>query len=90
MDEESGTITVNLTESYDNFMPVVYAGGSLALDMTAFSMAMGDEVPEGALFFAQIAIHDFMPGRGYQGVLTLGGAEITVNATNGTWTPPTE
>ena len=90
LDQENGTITVTLTESYDNFMPIIYAGGNVALDLTELMASMDEESPEGAFMLCQIITHTFVPGQGYHGQLSFMGANVDVAATNGTWTPPTE
>lgn len=87
-DEETGVPLINLTESYDNFMPIAYAGGNVVLDMNAVALAQG--LPEGSCILALITTHNFVPGEGYQGTSTIMGEQVVVNAPNGTWTPPTE
>ena len=87
--DDSGTTNITLSESYDNFMPLLAAGGSVWLDLTkAPTMA-----EMGALFVAVPVIGAFyLPGMGLMLLASSGasGGTIHVTCTNGTWLPETE
>lgn len=85
---DQGTI-ITLSESYDNFMPIIEAGGSVWLDLTK-DPTMAEM---GALFVALPVIGVFyLPGMGLMLLASNGasGGMIQVICTNGTWTPETE
>lgn len=86
---DSGTTNITLSESYDNFMPIIEAGGSVWLDLTK-DPTMAEM---GALFVAVPVIGAFyLPGMGLMLIASNGasGGMIQVTCTNGTWTPETE
>lgn len=87
--DDSGTTNITLSESYDNFMPLLAAGGSVWLDLTK-DPTMAEM---GALFVAVPVIGAFyLPGMGLMLLASNGasGGMIQVTCTNGTWTPETE
>lgn len=86
-DDSSTTIT--LSESYDNFMPIIEAGGSVWLDLAkhpAFAEIEG--------IFATVPVIGayVMPDMGVMLLASdaVAGSMIQVSCTNGTWTPETE
>lgn len=87
--DDSGTTNIMLSESYDNFMPIIEAGGSVWLDLTK-DPTMAEM---GALFVAVPVIAAFyLPGMGLMLLASNGatGGMIQVTCTNGTWTPEAE
>ena len=87
--DDSGTTNITLSESYDNFMPIIEAGGSVWLDLTK-DPTMAEM---GALFVALPVIGVFyLPGMGLMLLASNGasGGMIQVMCINGTWTPETE
>lgn len=86
-DENDGSATVMLSESYDNFAPVIEKGGTVYLDMTADPAVaeMG-----ALLIYSPIMTVVFAPDMG--GFIMMAfdiatGGMIQVIASNGTWTP---
>lgn len=77
-----------LEESYDNFIDILYNGGSVWVDFTEFYAAMMGGIADGLVMRAPVSMWMFM-----EGILILmivvdgGGMQITFP--NGTWRPPT-
>ena len=85
---DEGTM-ITLSESYDNFMPILASGGSVWLDLSKLP-AMAEM---GALYVAvPVTGAYFISGMGLM-LIALEGAsseKIQVTCTNGTWLPETE
>lgn len=82
--EASNMYMVRLSESYDNFAPIIAAGGTVYLDMSEY---FADEL-RFAYFTVLSAVYD--PGQGGFIVASmdmLSGKAVAVVAANGTWTP---
>ena len=88
-DEDAGSVTVMLSESYDNFAPVIEKGGTVYIDMIADPTYSG----MGALMaYATIMCALYAPDMGGLMMVAMdlaGGGMIQIIASNGTWTPST-
>ena len=87
--DESGTMSINITESYDNFAQILYDGGNVVIDASkALAEMMG--TPEGAVVYLPLSGCIFIPGVGINSTCLMGDISITCSAYNGSWTPPVE
>lgn len=88
--DEEGQIEITLTESYNNYAPVLAEGGSVLLDMSAlpFLAEMGLDwmyaFPLGAAYSAPFRTFTMMVFN------AITGEPFTINCPNGTWVPPEE
>lgn len=80
-DSTNSNIVINLTESWDNFLPLIWEGGSVWLDLSAMGMLLFAAVTatmyEDGIF---ILISTVIMGEN--------AASIQCICTNGTWVPP--
>lgn len=86
---DDGSTIINLSESYDNFMPIIEAGGSVWLDLSK-DPTMAEM---GALFVAMpVAAAFYLPGMGLMlmGANAATGGMVQVMCQNGTWLPSSE
>lgn len=86
--DDGGNLNITLSESYDNFMPIIEAGGSVWLDLSKDPTLA--EV--GALYVTVPVIGAFLASG--EGLMLLAsnaifGQMIQVSCPNGTWTPET-
>ena len=84
-----GTITVNISESYDNFAQILYDGGNVVFDVSELLVLMVEEVPSGMVMYLPFTYWAYIPGMGITGTADLMGMECQFQAANGSWTPPT-
>ena len=85
-----GTITVNISESYDNFAQILYDGGNVVFDVSKLLVAMGDEAPSGMVMYLPFTYWAYILGMGIVGTVDFMGMECQFQAANGSWTPPVE
>lgn len=88
IEDTAGTITIALSESYDNFAPILYNGGTLILDITEPLIVKLGAPSAGTASYAQLISWMLIEGA-FQGSANVVGGNATVTAA-GTWTPPTE
>lgn len=81
-------MSVNISESYDNFAQILYDGGNVVLDVSALAPVLGS-YPSGTLMYVPFAYWTYIPGMGIGGGVIFQGNETTFIAANGSWTPPT-
>lgn len=80
-------MSVNISESYDNFAQILYDGGNVVLDFSALAQVLGS-YPSGTVMYVPFAYWTYIPGMGIGGGIMFNGNETTFTATNGSWTPP--
>lgn len=82
-------ISVELTESYDNFAQILYDGGNVMFDVSALAPVLGS-YPSGTVMYVPFAYWAYIPGGGIMAGVMFNGNETKFTATNGSWTPPVE
>lgn len=85
---EDGPVTIRLSESYDNFVPIIAKGGSVWLDLSQMPELAGQGV---GLYQAPVIMAGYATeAGGFMMVSTdfLSGRTIQVMCPNGTWQPP--
>lgn len=84
IDEETGEVTLTLTESRDNFGPVLEAGGTVWLDLSATPMAEMLGMPSLSL---SVMMWAYVEGMGLILLSSTPMFNVMANVQNGTWTP---
>lgn len=86
IDRETGTIM--MSGSYDDFAPILYAGGSVWVNV---ANVMEGDIPAGTIMNIPASMFAYIPGMGLQ-VIALNimtDAKYILMFMNGSWTPPT-
>lgn len=78
-----------LEESYDNFIDILYNGGSVWVDFTEmYAAIMGGIATDGIVARAQVGMWMFMESNLVL-IASMSGDDMQIVFPNGTWTPPT-
>lgn len=87
IDMDNGSAT--LEESYDNFIDILYNGGSVWVDFTEiYAAMMGGTAVDDLVMRIQVSMWMFME-KTLMLVIGMDGGDMQITFPNGTWTPPT-